>query len=1195
MASYLHLIQVNLGKSFKATQTLTNNLLELKQDITLVQEPYALKNKVIGFSLKDKIIAYDENPKTAIIIHNKDIEIFPVMVAQKLIIVKIKWDTKQVTIINCYIPPKETIETIIRQIEVYIVSNVTEHIILAGDFNSKNKIWGGDITDDRGSGVLEFVTRNNLNILNNNSIPTFETSNGRSWIDLTIVSRSVFLNIDQWEVLETPSNSDHRYIQIKAFSKPANREKRLTKMGEYKLMQEIKEDNWFETIIQEEIKETEQLDYIINKFYSRIDKLKEKHSKVVKPSNSDKISKPWWTAELEIERKKVRAHRRRFQKARDQQREVYKKQYYEAFAVYQKNINESKDKSWKQYCAEIRNKNPFNLAYKIAGKKLKKPVSLVPVKKANGELTASLEETVEEIIKSLYHIHERQNLTQDENDNGVIDEITNELSATKDVTGSKDDIPFSENEIDNIIKHLKKRTAPGPDKITTTFLQAIYDMHKNFFHHILNSALKLKYFPMAWRKARVILIPKQSNNKEDAASSFRPIAINSIFGKIYEKLLYHRIYHYLHINKLIPKNQYGFTHGTSAVNALDKIKRTLQKAKLDKLKAIIISLDIKNAFGSIKTTTIIKELKNLKIPHNLVEIITHLLHRRSITYELPSKSMSFALANGTPQGSPLSPIFWNLVITKILNTSMPPGVQIQAYADDITVTVIGKSRIEIETRGNQALASIHSWSINNDLKFSPGKCEYLIIGKEYQNRPPTLKLGPNPIRKTMDIKILGVTFDHNLTFQTHLQNIKEKVQLITLELSKFSANNWGMSAKQLRDIYIRGIERTIVYGSPIWYINNSHLQRKLRSIQRLPLIKICKGYRTIPNIALNVITKIPPLHLTIEKENEIFRIKNHQKIFTWNDQQFDANTMAPISDIWAIHPGQRKSFKYSTKEANADYNIYTDGSEWEGRCGASYVIIDNNGQIVDSKIYKLPTYSSNFEAEVTGITKAIEKISTMDNTKFYQILTDSLSVLKGLQNPHNKNFFISKIKEKLSILREFKISFTYVPAHKGIFGNETADELAKKAASTGEYVELPITLKFIKKKLKEKYLDIWNSDWNKMGKNTYTYEWVKSVKKIPIHFPLGHWGTQAVSAHGRFPYYLNRFLITNDLQCKCGETASSFDHYLTCCPIVKAERGKLQKKYKQNISKHKQEIANDKQDMEIIEEIVRKINQIILL
>lgn len=121
MASYLHLIQVNLGKSFKATQTLTNNLLELKQDITLVQEPYALKNKVIGFSLKDKIIAYDENPKTAIIIHNKDIEIFPVMVAQKLIIVKIKWDTKQVTIINCYIPPKETIETIIRQIETYIV------------------------------------------------------------------------------------------------------------------------------------------------------------------------------------------------------------------------------------------------------------------------------------------------------------------------------------------------------------------------------------------------------------------------------------------------------------------------------------------------------------------------------------------------------------------------------------------------------------------------------------------------------------------------------------------------------------------------------------------------------------------------------------------------------------------------------------------------------------------------------------------------------------------------------------------------------------------------------------------------------------------------------------------------------------------------------------------------------------------
>lgn len=68
--------------------------------------------------------------------------------------------------------------------------------------------------------------------------------------------------------------------------------------------------------------------------------------------------------------------------------------------------------------------------------------------------------------------------------------------------------------------------------------------------------------------------------------------------------------------------------------------------------------------------------------------------------------------------------------------------------------------------------------------------------------------------------------------------------------SKIQGNNWGMSAKQIRDN-----ERVIVYASPIWYSNKGHVIRKLRSIQRQPLIKICKGYRTIPNMVANVITK----------------------------------------------------------------------------------------------------------------------------------------------------------------------------------------------------------------------------------------------------------------------------------------------------------------------------------------------------
>lgn len=268
------------------------------------------------------------------------------------------------------------------------------------------------------------------------------------------------------------------------------------------------------------------------------------------------------------------------------------------------------------------------MAYKIATNRIKKTVTLQPILKADGQTTTSIEETVTEIMRTLYQIGEDHDKTEEINVIIQTDNMSNNTSALN--IRQDDDIPFSEEEISHTVRSLKKLTAPGPDNISTSFLRTLYNKHKQTFHFIFNTAFKLKYFPMAWRKARVILIPKQCNNQQMDANKFRPLAINSIFGKIYEKLLYQRIYHHLHSKKLIPSNQYGFTHGKSAIHAINKIKITIEKAKLDKLKTAIVSLDIKNAFGSINTTAILRELGNLKLPYNLIQITKHLVHKRKV-------------------------------------------------------------------------------------------------------------------------------------------------------------------------------------------------------------------------------------------------------------------------------------------------------------------------------------------------------------------------------------------------------------------------------------------------------------------------------------------------------------------------------------------------------------------------------------
>lgn len=730
---------------------------------------------------------------------------------------KIYVNAREFDIVNAYIPPTEDVSETLTVIEEHLRKSTPKHLIIAGDLNSKNMLWGGQLTEDRGTNVLEFVLRNNLTVVNdNNSIPTFQTVNGRSWIDLTITSAPTMKLIEDWEVLDIPNSSDHRYIRTILTQDQTGGSKRLTKMGEYRFLAELTEDEWLKKISGITFMSTEHLDSIIKAFYRKIRTLIDKFSKKIKQQNKDKIAKPWWCPELEIERKRVRALRRRFQRSRNVLREDFKKVYEEVLNRYNELLNVKKDESWKEYCSSIKNKNPFTLPYKLAARKIKEGTIIKAIQKPNREVCNTLLETTEFLLESLYELERVQHSS-----------LQVQASSMAAEEQDRDQIiPFTVNELSGVIKSFRKNIAPGPDLITTRWLVHLYNSNKEFLLNIFNAALRFRYFPKAWRIARVILVPK-NRSAENNVDNYRPIAINSIFGKTFEKLIYQRLYFHLTRQGAFPNNQYGFTEGRSAVQALSEIMEAIEDSKVRKEKILIISLDIKNAFGSINKDSAVKELENQQTPQYLIKIVESILSNRRVTYSLPDCTLLCKLKKGTPQGSPLSPLIWNLTITKLLRKSFPDGAKIQAFADDITLTIKAGSRRGLEEAANKALDIVHSWAQSEQLSFSYKKCEFLIRGKEYQKRPPLLYLGGKAIKCVKSLKILGVTFNSSLGFLDHLEIIKNKVQTLTYHLSQFHGNHWGMSPLQLNQIYTRGIERIIAYASPIWFSSNVHILRKL--------------------------------------------------------------------------------------------------------------------------------------------------------------------------------------------------------------------------------------------------------------------------------------------------------------------------------------------------------------------------------
>ncbi len=89
--------------------------------------------------------------------------------------------------------------------------------LIAGiDSNAHNTVWGSPENNTRGEELEEFLLENSLFLMNRGGKPTFVTDYSKTHIDLTIANRqAVDIGIDNWEVLERMTGSDHKYISFR--------------------------------------------------------------------------------------------------------------------------------------------------------------------------------------------------------------------------------------------------------------------------------------------------------------------------------------------------------------------------------------------------------------------------------------------------------------------------------------------------------------------------------------------------------------------------------------------------------------------------------------------------------------------------------------------------------------------------------------------------------------------------------------------------------------------------------------------------------------------------------------------------------------------------------------------------------------------------------------------------------------------
>jgi hypothetical protein len=100
---------------------------------------------------------------------------------------------------------------------------------------------------------------------------------------------------------------------------------------------------------------------------------------------------------------------------------------------------------------------------------------------------------------------------------------------------------------------------------------------------------------------------------------------------------------------------------------------------------------------------IIEELRRKEISHYLIEVIKSYISNRYVQIDQTHK---IEMTGGVPQGSVLSPVLWNVLYNKMLEIPMPKGVEIVAYADDLTLVITAKRDEELMELGSEALEKV---------------------------------------------------------------------------------------------------------------------------------------------------------------------------------------------------------------------------------------------------------------------------------------------------------------------------------------------------------------------------------------------------------------------------------------------------------------------------------------------------------
>jgi hypothetical protein len=508
--------------------------------------------------------------------------------------------------------------------------------------------------------------------------------------------------------------------------------------------------------------------------------------------------------------------------------------------------------------------------------------------------------------------------------------------------------PVSDEFVEKQINKINIKKATGIDQISPKILKIAKHAVVAPITQLINLSINTCTFPDKLKIAQVVPIHKK--NSTLLKGNYRPVSILPTISKNFERAIDEQLvtFFYLHFNIYLSAFRSGYSCQDTLIRIIEDWKNLLDNNQY----VAAILMDLSKAFDCLPHNLLLLKLENYGVSENSLKLLQSYLTGRKQCVKIGSVCSSFLdIYKGVPQGSILGPVMFNIFINDIFDF-VKKG-DLHNYADDNTLSY-GSNSVDdvIETLEEQS-AILIKWFTENHMQANPDKFQAISIGRKTHEKNLSFMLQGNKIDCEDEVKLLGVTFDFKLTFNSHVSHICKKASQ-QLNVLKRIGNNLSKLGKLT--IYYSFILSNFNYCPLVWHFCGESNTKKLEKIQeralrfiyndsdssyenlleksQLPSLRL-RRLRSMAIEVFKIINKQTPVYLhdlvTIKKSSYSFRYNNTVNIPRVNTTRYGLHSLRyGAAKLWNELPND-------LREGISLNNFKNLISKWDGDgCSCSF-------------------------------------------------------------------------------------------------------------------------------------------------------------------------------------------------------------------------------------------------------------------